>query len=461
MICLLIHRNDAISNCPCLKTQNHLIKNNSCNNHCKTILLLIHKSTIVLNMSSSEKKIELLAPAGNFEKLEIAIHYGADAVYLAGKDFSLRNFAGNFTPEEMERAVALAHRRHVKIYVACNIYARTFEKETLASYLNQISEIKPDGVIVADPGVLTEIQRLAPQIPIHLSTQANTTNLSSVLFWEKQGVKRINLARELSFTEIRDISRRCRAETEVFIHGAMCMAYSGRCLLSAFMANRSANRGLCAHPCRWNYSLMEEQRPGEYLPFAEDDRGAYIFNARDLMMIEHIPALIDSGVASLKIEGRMKGINYLGVVVKTYREAIDACYRHLETFVVADHWKRELTAVGRRGYCTGFYFGDPRETIPDYTNKHPVQQQLFLGKVLAVHASGKVETGVRNKMFRGERVDILTRRGPAKPDRLLEIETLAGEPLEFAQPNMKVRIKLNNVYARNDLIRRNMDANHQ
>jgi len=409
-------------------------------------------------MHSSEKKIELLAPAGNFEKLEIAIHYGADAVYLAGKDFSLRNFAGNFRPEEMGRAIILAHRRNVKIYVACNIYARNFEQEALTSYLNLIGEIKPDGVIVADPGVFIEVRRLIPQIPIHLSTQANTTNYRSVLFWETQGVKRINLARELSLAEIKDITQQCQAETEVFVHGAMCMAYSGRCLLSSFMANRSANRGLCAHPCRWKYALVEEQRPGEYIPFAEDNRGTYIFNAKDLMMIEHIPVLIDSGVTSLKIEGRMKGVNYLGVVVKTYREAIDAYYRNPSTYTVADHWKQELKAVGRRGYCTGFYFGDPREIIPDYANANQAGQQLFLGKVLESHTSGKVETGVRNKMFKGERVDVLTRQGTAKTDTLLEIETLDGEPLEFAQPNMKVKIRLNNTYARNDLIRRKEDT---
>ena len=406
-------------------------------------------------MSSSEKKIELLAPAGNFEKLEIAIHYGADAVYLAGKDFSLRNFAGNFTLEETARAVTLAHRHNVKVYVACNIYARNFEQETLTSYLKQIGDIKPDGVIVADPGVFTQVRRLMPQIPIHLSTQANTTNLHSALFWETQGVKRINLARELSLSEIKEIAQQCQAETEVFVHGAMCMAYSGRCLLSGFMADRSANRGLCAHPCRWKYALVEEQRPGEFLPFAEDNRGAYVFNAKDLMMIEHIPALIESGVVSLKIEGRMKGINYLGTVVKTYREAIDAYYHNPAPYAVADHWKRELIAVGRRGYCTGFYFGDPREIIPDYANENKVQQQLFLGKVLEAHSSGKMETGVRNKMFKGECVEILTRQGPAQPDMLLEIETLEGEPLEFAQPNMQVKIRLNNTYARNDLIRRN------
>ncbi len=405
-------------------------------------------------MRSSENKIELLAPAGNFEKLEIAIHYGADSVYLAGKDFSLRNFAGNFTPEEMNRAVTLAHRHNVKVYVACNIYARNFEQEALTSYLKQIGDIKPDGVIVADPGVFTQVRRLIPQIPIHLSTQANTTNISSALFWETQGAKRINLARELSLIEIKAIAGQCHAEIEVFVHGAMCMAYSGRCLLSGFMADRSANRGLCAHPCRWKYALVEEQRPGEYLPFGEDNRGAYIFNAKDLMMIEHIPALIDSDVASLKIEGRMKGVNYLGTVVKTYREAIDTYYRNPATYAVADHWKHELNAVGRRGYCTGFYFGDPREIIPDYANENPVQQQLFLGKVLEAYTSGKVETEVRNKMFKGECVDVLTRQGPAQPDTVLEIETSDGEPLEFAQPNMKVRIRMNKTYARNDLIRR-------
>lgn len=412
-------------------------------------------------MPSFPKKIELLAPAGNFEKLEIAIHYGADAVYLAGKDFSLRNFAGNFSLEEIERAVELAHRNGAKVYVACNIYARNLEQQALADYLRRINAIHPDGVIVADPGVLTEARRSAPGIPIHLSTQANTTNLNSVLFWESLGVKRINLARELSLAEIREINQGCQVETEIFAHGAMCMAFSGRCLLSAFMANRSANRGLCAHPCRWKYALVEEQRPGEYLPFSEDARGAYMLNSRDLMMIDHIPEMIASGVTAFKIEGRMKGLNYLGVVVKTYREAIDAYERNPSSYEASEHWRKDLMAVGRRGYCTGFYLGDPRETSPDYENANPAETQTFLGKVTESRGSGWIEILVRNKMFKGERVSVLCARNLARTDVLLEMETLEGEPLEFAQPNMNVRVRLKRSYACNDLIRRNGDDQRQ
>ncbi len=412
-------------------------------------------------MSLSSEKIELLAPAGNFEKLEIAIHYGADAVYLAGKDFSLRNFAGNFALEEMRRAIELAHRHDIKVYVACNIYARNFEQPALADYLRRIDAIRPDGLIIADPGVLTETRRSAPRIPIHLSTQANTTNLNSVLFWESLGVKRINLARELSLAEIREINQGCHIETEIFAHGAMCMAYSGRCLLSAFMAHRSANRGVCAHPCRWKYALVEEQRPGEYLPFSEDARGGYIFNSKDLMMIDHIPEMIASGVTSLKIEGRMKGLNYLGVVVKTYREAIDAYYRDPSSHAAKAHWRWELMAAGRRGYSTGFYLGDPRETIPDYDNAKPSEQQTFLGKVVKLRDSGWMEIMVRNKMFKGERVSVLCAQGPARTDVLLEMENLESEALEFAQPNMQVRIRLERSYACNDLIRRNGDDQRQ
>ncbi len=402
----------------------------------------------------NSNKGELLAPVGNFEKLEIAIHYGADAIYLGGKDFSLRNFSGNFSLEEIKQAISYAHDRGVKVYVTVNIYARNDQQQGIAAYLEKLGALGPDGVIVADPGVFITARELMPHIPLHLSTQANSTNYKTVEFWERLGIRRVNLARELTLAEIKAIGEQAHIEIEAFVHGAMCIAYSGRCLLSSFMANRHSNRGMCTHPCRWKYTLMEETRAGQYMPIAEDEQGTYIFNSKDLCMIEHIPAMIDSGVAALKIEGRMKGVNYLGTVVKTYREAIDTYYRNPATYAVADHWKHELNAVGRRGYCTGFYFGDPREIIPDYANENPVQQQLFLGKVLEAYTSGKVETEVRNKMFKGECVDVLTRQGPAQPDTVLEIETSDGEPLEFAQPNMKVKIRMNKTYACNDLIRR-------
>ncbi|MGD8445919.1 MAG: peptidase U32 family protein, partial [Desulfobacterales bacterium] len=268
-------------------------------------------------------KVELLAPAGNFEKLEIAIHYGADAVYLGGKDFSLRNFSGNFSLEEIKQAVTYAHDRAVKVYAAVNVYARNDQHQQIAAYLRKLGAISLDGVIVADPGVFMTARELMPHIPLHLSTQANSTNYKTVAFWERLGIQRINLARELTLAEIKAIAEKAQIEIEAFVHGAMCIAYSGRCLLSSFMANRHSNRGMCTHPCRWKYALVEETRPGQYMPVAEDDRGTYIFNSKDLCMIEHIPAMIDAGVAALKIEGRMKGINYLASVLKVYREAID------------------------------------------------------------------------------------------------------------------------------------------
>ncbi|MBW2620417.1 MAG: U32 family peptidase, partial [Deltaproteobacteria bacterium] len=279
-------------------------------------------------MTETPKKIELLAPAGNFEKLKIAIHYGANAVYLAGKEFSLRNFSENFTVDELQQAVNFARGQAVKIYVACNIYPRNNDQKAIAEYLNILEEIGPDALIVADPGIFSLASKIIPQLPIHLSTQANTTNYKSALFWQQLGVKRINVARELSLNEIREIVKNCAVEIEAFIHGSMCISYSGRCLLSSFMSNRDSNQGLCSQPCRWKYSIVEELRPGQYMPIAEDDQGSYIFNSKDLCMIEHIPAIVESGIVSLKIEGRMRGINYLASTVKVYREAIDAYYKN-------------------------------------------------------------------------------------------------------------------------------------
>jgi len=266
------------------------------------------------------RTIELLAPAGSFEKLETAIHYGADAVYLSGQNFSLRNFAGNFSMDELYRAVCLARLKNVRVYLACNIYPRNFEEAAIVEYLHQIGDLRPDAIIIADPGILLEARRIIPHIPVHLSTQANTTSRLSARFWESLGVARINVARELSLREIKEIADATPIEIEAFVHGAMCISHSGRCLLSSFMAGRDGNRGMCAHPCRWNYFLVEETRPGQYMPVLEDARGTYIFNSKDLCMIDHVSEMIEAGITSFKIEGRLKGINYLATVVKTYRE---------------------------------------------------------------------------------------------------------------------------------------------
>ncbi|NNK85728.1 MAG: U32 family peptidase [Desulfobacterales bacterium] len=399
-------------------------------------------------------KLELLAPAGNPEKLEIAIHYGADAVYLAGKEFSLRNFSGNFTHDELQSAVNYAHKAGVKAYVACNVYSRNSEQKAVIEYLKYIKKIGADAVIISDPGILMEANRVMPEVPVHLSTQANTTNYKSVLFWEKLGVKRINLARELSLKEITEIASRSTLKIEVFVHGAMCISYSGRCLLSSFMTNRDSNRGMCSHPCRWKYAVVEELRPDKYYPLTEDDRGSYIFNSRDLCMIEHIRELIESGIDSLKIEGRMKSVNYLASTVKVYREAIDSYYLSPENYKIIPRWIEELASINNRGYCTGFYFGDPDQVLPNYTKNKPTDAHLFLAKVIQKAGDHKAHLEARNKIFKGESIEILKRKGPVVKDKIIDISDSEGQSLPFAQPGNKVTVLLNNECFPNDLIRR-------
>lgn len=399
-------------------------------------------------------KIELLAPAGSFEKLEIAVHYGADAVYLSGKNFSLRNFSGNFTMNELDAAVTLAHAHGVKVYVACNIFSRNDDQPTLTEYFRKLVQIGPDALIISDPGVLRTAQKIAPHLPIHLSTQANTTNYQSALFWNELGIQRINVARELTLAEIKEISKQCAIEIEAFVHGAMCMSYSGRCHLSNVMTERDSNRGMCSHPCRWRYSVVEEKRPGIYYPIAEDDRYTYVFNSSDLCMIEYLPDMIRAGIHSLKIEGRMKGIHYVAVVVKTYREAIDAYYQNPEEYIFQDHWLQELKRVSHRSYGTGFYFNNPDDFSSDLDKQTPSTIQHFLGKVLAPCGPRSVQLEVRNKIFQGETVQIIRRKGPPIIDRIETITNESGEPLPFAQPNALVTVTFGEQYEKNDLIRR-------
>jgi putative protease len=400
------------------------------------------------------KKVELLAPAGSFEKLEVAVHYGADAVYIAGKDFSLRNFSGNFSEEELESAVDFAHARGVKVYVACNIFSRNHEQSAISDYLDRLGTMGPDAVIIADPGIVLEAAARIPDIPIHLSTQSNTTNYRSVRFWEKMGVSRVNMARELSLEEIREIADQSSVEIEAFVHGAMCISYSGRCLLSNYMTGRDGNRGECCHPCRWRYAVVEETRPGQYFPAEADGRGTYLFSSRDLCMIGHLPDLVGAGIDSLKIEGRMKGINYVASVVKTYREAIDRYYEDPPAFRLDGDWLRELDGISHRPYGTGFYFGRPDPPPPADIREKPETLQRFIGKVISGEAGGQTCLDVRNKFFRGEPVEVLTRKGPAREDRILGLFDGAGAPLEFARPNTSVNIVLEGVYEENDLIRR-------
>ena len=408
-------------------------------------------------MQKTPRKKELLAPAGNFEKLKIAIHYGADAVYLAGKEFSLRNFSENFTVDELQQAVNFARGYGVKVYVACNVYPRNDEQKAIANYLNTLGEIGPDAIIVADPGTFMTASKIIPQIPIHISTQANTTNYQNALFWQELGAKRINVARELSLIEIKEIVLRCGLEVESFVHGAMCISYSGRCLLSSFMAHRDSNRGMCTHSCRWKYAVVEELRPGQYMPIAEDDRGSYIFNSKDLCMIEHIPEMIASGIHSFKIEGRMRGINYLASTVKVYREVIDAYFENPTDYNIKKDWLDELGSISHRSYCTGFYFRDPSQISPVYENQKNTRR-MFVGKVTENSAQLGTKIEVRNKIFKGDVIEVLRRKGPVRQDKINAIFDHNGQPLSFAQPGSKVTIALNNDYVPYDLIRR-VDAN--
>lgn len=399
------------------------------------------------------KRVELLAPAGNFEKLEVVLHYGADAVYLAGKMFSLRNFSDNFSLDEMASAIDLAHQHRAKAYVTINIYARNQDLNPLQAYIAEVSAMAPDAIIVADPAILTLVRRLAPGVAIHMSTQANTTNTASVRFWKRQGAVRINAARELSLEEIKQLASTGTMEIEAFVHGAMCMSYSGRCLLSNYLARRPSNQGMCCQPCRFRYAVVEETRPGQYFPVSEDNHGTYIFNSRDLCMLAHLPAMIASGAGALKIEGRMKGIHYAATAVKVYREAIDRYYTDPADFTLAPYWQGELDKITSRGYCTGFYLNDPQQVQPNDRRPQPPMQALA-AKVLASTQSGKTQLDVRNQIRAGDAVEILTPEGPPLADRIGRIIDADGLRIPVANPGDRVAVELTHSVRRLDLLRR-------
>lgn len=398
-------------------------------------------------------QIELLAPAGNLEKLEIVLHYGADAVYLSGKSFSLRNFSGNFSLDELKSAIDLVHAYDAKAYVAINIFARHKDIQAMADYIEQLKALSPDGIIVADPAVLSLVRRIAPTIPIHLSTQANTTNEEAVRFWQDQGVQRINAARELSLEEIAKLSDNNRVDIEAFVHGAMCISYSGRCLLSNYMAQRPSNQGMCCQPCRFQYSVMEETRPGQHFPVAQDERGTYIFNSKDLCMIQHLPAMMDANIRALKIEGRMKGIHYAATAVKVYREAIDAYDADPKGYAPPPHWQIELDKITSRGYCTGFYLDAPQ---PDAQNIAPPQPPTYAlaAKVLASSGRRRAHIEVRNQLRIGDAIEIIKPHGPAISDHIKAIMNNDGDRIEIGQPGSRVTIDLSVDCEKFDLLRR-------
>ncbi|MBC2711258.1 MAG: U32 family peptidase [Desulfosarcina sp.] len=404
-------------------------------------------------MTPKTNKVELLVPAGTPEKLEIAIHYGADAVYLAGRDFSLRNFSANFSLEEMQAARHLTREKGVRMYVAVNIYSRNSETRAIADYLKSLEAVEPDALIVADPAIFMQARELLPDVPIHVSTQANTTNTGTARFWRDLGAARVNGARELTLEEIRQMAAESGIEVEAFVHGAMCISYSGRCLLSGYMEKRESNRGMCCQPCRFHYTVMEQTRPGRYFPIAEDPRGAYIFNSRDLCMIAHLPEMIHAGICSLKIEGRMKSIHYLAGVVNVYREAINAWYRDPDAYRIQDRWLAELSAISHRGYCTGFYFGDPDQTAANLDDIiHPGYR--FVAKVLAKASDGGCRVLVKNKIVSGDAVDILSPGGPTREDTIQRIVDEHGITQSLAQPGSTVTLYLHRPPRAWDLIRR-------
>ena len=352
------------------------------------------------------KKPEILSPAGNMERLEYALAYGADAVYIGGRDYSLRAKAGNFTVEDIKKATDTAHAASRKLYVTMNIFARNTDFKEMAAYIRELAEARVDAVIVADPGVMAVIRDTAPHLRIHVSTQANITNTEAVRFWGNTGAARVVLARELSATEITEIARDGGVETEIFVHGAMCIAYSGRCLMSKFLADRDGNRGDCAHSCRWKYHLVEEKRPGRLHEVEQNDRGVHFFNSKDLSLIRHVPEIVKSGVDSIKIEGRMKSTHYVAAITKIYRQAIDRYCADPDGYEVDPEWLDEIEKVSHRAYSTGFFLGGRGEEVLDYARYEKTHD--FVGLVTGYDKErGLVEVTVRNRLSLDEPIEIL------------------------------------------------------
>ena len=373
------------------------------------------------------RKTELLVPASSLEVLKVAVIYGADAVYIGGEVFGLRANAKNFSLEEMREGIAFAHARQVRVYVTVNILAHNRDLEGVRQYLLELKEIHPDALIISDPAIFMMAKEIAPEIEIHISTQANNTNYGTYLFWYKQGAKRVVSARELSLQEIKEIREQIPDELEIetFVHGAMCISYSGRCLLSSFLTGRDANQGACTHPCRWKYALVEETRPGEYMPVLENDRGTYIFNSKDLCMIEHIPELMDCGIDSFKIEGRMKAALYVAVVARTYRLAIEDykkspdCYRERLPF-----YRSEIAKCTYRQFTTGFFFGKPNEEAQIYDSSTYQKEYTYLGLIGGQDKNGHYRLEQRNKFSVGEQIEVMKPNGE---NRLVSVKGIWDE----------------------------------
>ena len=403
------------------------------------------------------RETELLIPASSLEVLKIAVIFGADAVYIGGEAFGLRAKAKNFSIEDMKEGVKFAHERNVKVYVTANILAHNYDLEGARAYFEELKEVGPDALIISDPGMFTIAKEVLPDIDIHISTQANNTNYMTYNFWWNQGAKRVVSARELSLEEIKEIREHIPDEMEIetFMHGAMCISYSGRCLLSSFLAGRDANRGACTHPCRWKYAVVEEKRPGEYLPVYENERGTYIFNSKDLCMIEHIPEIIEAGIDSLKIEGRMKTALYVACVARTYRKAIDDYLESPEKYQANMDWYRaEIAKCTYRQFTTGFYFGKPSEETQIYDNNTYVNEYIYLGIVESIDERGFARFEQRNKFCVGDTIEIMKPDGTNVPVTVEAMYTDDGESVDSApHPKQVLWIKLSEAAKKYDLLR--------
>ena len=404
------------------------------------------------------RPVELLIPASSLEVLKIAVIYGADAVYIGGEVFGLRAKAKNFSMEDMAEGIQFAHEHGVKVYVTANILAHNGDLEGVREYFTQLKEIKPDALIISDPGIYTIAKEICPEIERHISTQANNTNYGTYQFWWNQGAKRVVTARELSLNEIAEIRKNIPDEIEIetFVHGAMCISYSGRCLLSNYFTGRDANQGACTHPCRWKYAVVEEKRPGEYLPVYENERGTYIFNSKDLCMIEHIPELIEAGIDSFKIEGRMKTALYVATVARTYRKAIDDYLTSPEKYKENMDWYLEqISNCTYRQFTTGFFFGKPSEESQIYDNNTYIKEYTSLGIVGERNEEGLYRIEQRNKFSVGEQIEVMKPDGRNIPVTVKRIVDEDGNEMESApHPKQVLYIDLGQELEMYDILRR-------
>ncbi len=411
-----------------------------------------------------KRPIELLVPASSLEVLKIAVIYGADAVYIGGEAFGLRAKAKNFSMEEMAEGIAFAHAHGVKVYVTANILAHNYDLDGARAYFAELRDMKPerpDALIISDPGMFMIAKDVCPEIERHVSTQANNTNYGTYRFWYEQGASRVVSARELSLAEIKEIRANIPDELEIetFIHGAMCISYSGRCLLSNYFTGRDANKGACTHPCRWKYSVVEESRPGEYLPVYENERGTYIFNSKDLCMIEHIPDLIDAGIDSFKIEGRMKTALYVATVARTYRKAIDDYAESPEKYEANMPWYMDqIKSCTYRLFTTGFFYGKPSEEAQIYDNNTYEKGYTYLGIVGEKNTAGMYKMEQRNKFFVGEEIEVMKPNGENVPVTVKALMDEEGQPMESCpHPQQIFYVDLGMELEEYDILRRRED----